>query len=68
MPGTCEVNVEEEAKDKEERQVTAVSDTFERRKRIAAVRQHYVVKESAICFVREPEDITRGGFKKPRLI
>jgi hypothetical protein len=68
MPGTCELYVEEENDDKEERQVNTVADTFERGPRTAAVEQHYVVKVSAIWFSREHEDIMKRGVKDSRFI
>ena len=64
MSVKCEVQTDEEPKDKEERQVTAVSDTFERGLTIVALGRNHVVNESAIWFMRQQEDIRGGGVKQ----
>ena len=52
MSGKYETLAEEEPKEKEKRQVTALSDESESAMRTAAIQRHCVVNEPAVCFIR----------------
>jgi len=52
VSGECEAHAEEQPKDKEKRQVTALSDKSESAMRTAAVQRYCGVNEPAVWFFR----------------
>jgi len=52
VSGECEAHAEEEPKEKEKREVTALSDKSESAMRTAAVQRNCGVNEPAVWFIR----------------